>query len=387
MNLTEVVEVGESLVEFGLELGEDFVFCPREALEILNPLEVTDGDAAGIAEDVGDEKDVAALLDDGVGLGGGGTVGGFSEDAAFEFGGIVLGDHALEGGGDKGVALLKEEFIGVDGLCSEESFDAFVGGEVVVEGVVVDAFGIPDRSRDIADSGDFYAVANHGVDGVGADVSVALDDGGGFLDLDPEFGEGEGDREGDAVAGGLGAALGALEFDGLPSDDLGDETAFPGGVGVENPGHVLGGGANVGGHDIDLRPDKGGHFLGEAPGQAFLLPHAHGAGVTGDAAFSSAVGKSHEGTFPVHPHRESSDLANVDIGVETKAPLHGATGEVVLNAVAEEDLGAAIVHGDGQGDGNEALGPFATLADSGIEFEKIGDAIELLGSHAEDGVF
>ena len=27
------------------------------------------------------------------------------------------------------------------------------------------------------------------------------------------------------------------------SDDFGDETAFPGGVGVENPGHVLGGGS------------------------------------------------------------------------------------------------------------------------------------------------
>ena len=137
MVLTEVVEVGKSLVEFGLELGEDFVFCPREALEILNPLEVTDGDAAGIAEDVGDEEDVAALLDDGIGLGGGGTVGGFSEDAAFEFGGIVLGDNALEGRGDKGVALLKEECIGVDGLCSGESFDASVGGNVFVEGVVV----------------------------------------------------------------------------------------------------------------------------------------------------------------------------------------------------------------------------------------------------------
>jgi hypothetical protein len=73
--------------------------------------------------------------------------------------------------------------------------------------------------------------------------------------------------------------------------------------------------------------------------------------------------------------------------METKAPLHGATGEVVLNAVAEEDLGAAIVHGDGYCDGNEALGPLARLADFGIEFEEIGDAIELLGSHAKDGVF
>ena len=53
-----------------------------EALEILHPLEVTYRDPAGVAEDVGDEEDVAALLDDGIGCRSGRTIGRFREDFA-----------------------------------------------------------------------------------------------------------------------------------------------------------------------------------------------------------------------------------------------------------------------------------------------------------------
>ena len=84
---------------------------------------------------------------------------------------------------------------------------------------------------------------------------------------------------------------------------------------------MLGIGANVRCHDIDLRPDEGRNFLSEATGEALLFGHAELAWVTGNAALAAAVGEAHEGAFPVHPHREGGDFADVDLGVEAEAAL------------------------------------------------------------------
>jgi len=61
-------------------------------LQVLDPLEVTDGDAAGVAEDVGNEENIAALFDDGVGFLSGWAISGFGEDFAAELCCVVFGD-------------------------------------------------------------------------------------------------------------------------------------------------------------------------------------------------------------------------------------------------------------------------------------------------------
>ncbi len=96
-----VFDGGFGAVEDDVELGDDFVARPIEVLEVLEPLEVGDDDAAGVAEDVGDDFEVVALVEDDVGLVGGGAVGGLGEDAAAELGGVGGGDDALDGGGDE----------------------------------------------------------------------------------------------------------------------------------------------------------------------------------------------------------------------------------------------------------------------------------------------
>ena len=58
----------------------------------------------------------------------------------------------------------------------------------------------------------------------------------------------------------------------------------------------------------------------------------------------------------------------------------------MLDAVAEEDLGAAIIHVDGEAESEDALGPFAAFPDGLVEVEEIGDAVKLAGGHAEDGI-
>jgi len=54
---------------------------PKEALTILDPLEIGDGDAAGIGQDIGDHEDLL-VGENFVGQHGGRTVGAFAENFA-----------------------------------------------------------------------------------------------------------------------------------------------------------------------------------------------------------------------------------------------------------------------------------------------------------------
>ena len=73
--------VGDNVVEaFGHDAVETLVdlgLGPEVAHAVLDPLEVTRGDAAGVGEDVGDDED-AFVGEDFVGDGGGGAVGAFA---------------------------------------------------------------------------------------------------------------------------------------------------------------------------------------------------------------------------------------------------------------------------------------------------------------------
>ena len=67
----------ERLVHDLLELGVDDRLAPVVAVEVLDPLEVADGHAAGVAQDVRDEED-APVVEDRVGLRRGRAVGGLA---------------------------------------------------------------------------------------------------------------------------------------------------------------------------------------------------------------------------------------------------------------------------------------------------------------------
>src|SRR5271165_35423 len=85
----------------------DFAFAPEEALAILDPLEIADSDATGVAKDVGHGED-AFGVDNGVGLPGGGAVGAFAENARLDLMRVLLGDLIFNGGGNGDFARLKE---------------------------------------------------------------------------------------------------------------------------------------------------------------------------------------------------------------------------------------------------------------------------------------
>src|ERR1700674_1290697 len=69
----------EGIVHHVEEAFVHFALPPEEALAVLNPFEITDGNAAGVAKNVRHRED-ALGIDNRVGLPSGGAVGAFAEN-------------------------------------------------------------------------------------------------------------------------------------------------------------------------------------------------------------------------------------------------------------------------------------------------------------------
>src|SRR5262249_695438 len=103
-------DLGEDVFQYAEEFVDDFGLAPEEALQVLHAFEVADDDAARVAEDVGNDEDFRTLVEDDVGFGRGGAVGGFGEDAALDFAGVGGGELPLQRRGNKNVAREHKEF-------------------------------------------------------------------------------------------------------------------------------------------------------------------------------------------------------------------------------------------------------------------------------------
>ena len=82
--------------------------------------------------------------------------------------------------------------------------------------------------------------------------------------------------------------------------------------------------------------------------------------------------------LPGHPHREGLDLVERDVLVVADAALGRAAAEVVLDAVAGEDLDGAVVHVDREVDGELAARLAEDRAQPRIEVEALGGEVELV---------
>ena len=108
-----------------VEADVDLVLAPEEAREVLHPLEVADGHAAGVADDVGHDQD-AALAEDVVGLGQRRAVGAFEDQLGLDPPRALGRDLAFERGRDEDVAVDVPERLVVDPLAALDVGDAGV---------------------------------------------------------------------------------------------------------------------------------------------------------------------------------------------------------------------------------------------------------------------
>ena len=108
------------------------------------------------------------------------------------------------------------------------------------------------------------------------------------------------------------------------------------------------------------------------------LLHRQLLGVDDDAALAAAVRDADDRALPGHPHRQGLDLVEADVLVVADAALGRAAAEVVLDAVAGEDLDRAVVHLHGEVDGQLAARLAEDAAQAGVEVEPLGGQVELL---------
>ena len=168
-----------------------------------------------------------------------------------------------------------------------------------------------------------------------------------------------------ATGGRLVAALGAAEADGLAGDDARDGVADVHRVRVHDPGHDLGVGVDVRRGDVALGADEDADLGREAAGQALQLAQRELLGIDDHAALAAAVGDVHHRALPGHPHGQGLDLVEGHVLVVADAALGRAAAEVVLDAVAGEDLDAAVVHLDREVDDQLAPRLAQDLAQAG----------------------
>src|SRR6266481_1815199 len=76
-----------------------FAFPPEKTLPVLNPFEIADGNATGVAENIRHGKD-SFCINHRIGLPGGGAVGALAKNLALHLVSVLLGDLVFDGRGD-----------------------------------------------------------------------------------------------------------------------------------------------------------------------------------------------------------------------------------------------------------------------------------------------
>src|SRR5690606_20693626 len=90
------------------EAADYLVLRPEVLLDVLDPLEVAHGDAAGVGEDVGDDEH-AALPKDPVGVQVRRVVGAFDDDLRLDERRVLAGYRPLHSSGNQDVARHEEQ--------------------------------------------------------------------------------------------------------------------------------------------------------------------------------------------------------------------------------------------------------------------------------------
>ena len=187
-----------------------------------------------------------------------------------------------------------------------------------------------------------------------------------------------------AAAGRLAASERPAHLDRLAGDDGRRGVADVHAVGVHDPRHDLVVGVDVGRRDVLLRTDRIDDLGDVAPRQRLELAARHPRRVADDAALAAAERDVRDGALPGHPGRERGHFVEGDVGVVADAALCRTERDVVLHAIAGEDLDLAVVHLHRTRDGDLPLRMREDLPDAGLEVEHAGGDVELLEHRVED---
>ena len=187
-----------------------------------------------------------------------------------------------------------------------------------------------------------------------------------------------------AAAGGFAAAQRAAHLDRLAGHDRRRGIADVHAVGVHHPRHDLIVGVDVGRGHVLVGADRVDDLRDVAPGQRLELAPRHARRVADDAALAAAEGHVRHRALPRHPRGERRDLVERDVGVVADAALGRTERDVVLHAVAGEDLDLAVVHLHRARHRDLPLRVRQDFPDAGVEPQQPRRSVELLEHRVEN---
>src|SRR5260370_16725179 len=312
----------ESIVHHVVKAFVDFALAPEEALAILDPFEVANSDAAGIAENVRHGED-ALGLDNRVGLPSGGTVGALAENPGLHLLGVLLGDLVFDGRRNGDLARLEEDIARghLHSTARKILERLFLGIDPVDDLRHVKTLFVVETAADVRETDNFVARFLHEFRCQGANVAEALNhDAAAFL-LDSQLAQRFIAANHHAAPGGFFPSARSAEFDGLSGDDGGGGVTDVHRVRVHDPSHGLFVGADVGRWDVALRTQPIRQFRSIAASKPLELSSGHLPRIANHSALRAAKGNIYHCALPGHPSGHRAHFVDGNIRSKTDSPL------------------------------------------------------------------
>src|SRR6266700_1449566 len=348
-------DVFEGLTQNEFELFIYRRLFPEVTLAVLHPFEIGSGYAAGVGQDVWNDKHFF-VRQNFIGARCGGTVSAFADDFGFDAGGILAGDDVLRGRWNQDVAVCDQQFFGVGRFSSRKAYDCFVAVAIFQQVVDFDAIFVEEPAIVFGNADDFVSGIVHEFGGIGTHVAEALNDDACGLALHAELLERFFTDNHDAATSRFSAAARASNIDGFSSHNGSHGLAHVHGVGVHHPGHSLLVGSHIGRWNIFFRAQKFNQFSGITAGQFLKFGESKFFGVYDDAALGSAEGNVNHGAFPGHPASQGADFIQRNVGRVTHAAFGWAACDGMLHAEAGEYFQRSVIHSNGDMDDDFPLG-------------------------------
>src|SRR5205814_951969 len=184
-----------------------FAFAPEKPLAVLDPFEIADGNASGVAENVRHGEDPFGV-DNRVGLPSSRSVGAFTQNSRLDLICVFLGDLIFDGRGNGDFAGLKEHLARAHFCTTAWEFlkRLLLRIHPIDHLRHVKTFFIVKTTTDVREANDFIAGFLHEFRGQGTYVAKTLHHDAAALLLDAEFREGFVAANHDAAAGGFASA-------------------------------------------------------------------------------------------------------------------------------------------------------------------------------------
>src|SRR5450830_280210 len=333
----------------------DLFFGPEEAREVLCPLEVADGHAAGIGQHVWHDQ-YATVGQDVVGSWQGRAVGAFQDDLGADFMCALGGDLLFQRGRDQDVALdTPEIFAWQECFGAREAFNAACFGHVGQQARNIQAASVHHGGLVVLYGDDFCAGFSEHACSHAAHVTETLHDHFRAFDRHADLGGGIATDHVHATAGRIAATQAAAQRNWFTGHHASRHIAADHGVAVHHPRHDLFIGVDVWCRNILVRADDHADLARVATGQALQLTFRQGLRIDTDTAFGAAVWHVDCCILDRHPGRQGHHFRQGHVLVEAHAALARAARQIVLHAVAFVVGDGAVIALDRYVDRQDAL--------------------------------